>query len=165
MANQFIMNWECHNHGKASVPGRGTAEAGCFQQKAPGFGTSGVGGVSHGSGNAAETMLRMLPAPEAVTADQGAAGEATPSMMQSQCPGLPQPRVPGRPLLITTSKPRGELGLKQSFQSNYSELAGLTHLQVSASLLESALPGASAGVQEPHFLPGFPPDTGFSPVL
>ena len=109
-------------------------------------------------------MLRTLPAPGAVTADRGAAEGAAPSMTQSQCPGLPQPCVPGRPLLVTTSKPRGELGLKQSFQSNYSKLAVLTHLQVSASLWESTPPRASAGVQEAHFLPGFPRDTAFSPV-
>lgn len=43
MANQFITNGESiRRMVKASVPGQGTAEAGGFQQKVPGFGSSGV---------------------------------------------------------------------------------------------------------------------------
>lgn len=108
-----------------------------------------------GSGSAAE----MMPV-GAVAADRGAA----PSVTQSRCPGSPQPRVPGRPLLLTASKPEGSWDRNDLSKAITLNQLFLTHLQVSASLWERALPRASAGAQEPHLLPGFPPDTGLSPV-
>lgn len=57
---------------EGSVPGRGTAEAGGFQQKAPGFGTRGGVGFLHGAGRCCRGDARGAASPGAVAADQGA---------------------------------------------------------------------------------------------